>query len=177
INAINKIFSDSYRSPLSVVIVDDIERLLEWVHIGPRFSNSVLQALMVLLKKQPPKNRRLLIIATTSQRDVLRRMGMDDAFNDELHVPNLNSASALRRVLESVEMFDEDELATVTSELEGIFERKGGFNIGIKKLLLMIETAKKDENPVSRFINDVKVIAASSIAPERDTVRISSLEM
>lgn len=30
---------------------------LDWVPIGPRFSNGVLQALIVLLNKRPPKVR------------------------------------------------------------------------------------------------------------------------
>ena len=36
-------------------MLDDIERLLEFVPIGPRFSNTILQTLLVLLKKQPPE--------------------------------------------------------------------------------------------------------------------------
>ena len=31
------------QSPLSVIVLDDIERLLEYVAIGPRFSNAILQ--------------------------------------------------------------------------------------------------------------------------------------
>jgi hypothetical protein len=27
----------------------------DWVDIGPRFSNAILQALLILLKKPPPK--------------------------------------------------------------------------------------------------------------------------
>ncbi|KAG7280616.1 hypothetical protein CRUP_023235 [Coryphaenoides rupestris] len=68
--AIKKIFEDAYKSQLSCVVVDDIERLLDFVPIGPRFSNLVLQALLVLLKKPPPKGRKLLIIGTTSRKDV-----------------------------------------------------------------------------------------------------------
>jgi vesicle-fusing ATPase len=49
---------------------DDIERLLEYVAIGPRFSNLVLQVLLVLVKKQPPAGRRLLVIGTTSSGEV-----------------------------------------------------------------------------------------------------------
>ncbi len=49
-----QIFDDAYKSQLSCVILDDIERLLDYVPIGPRFSNLVLQALLVLLKKLPP---------------------------------------------------------------------------------------------------------------------------
>ncbi|KAG5840934.1 hypothetical protein ANANG_G00194160 [Anguilla anguilla] len=62
--AIKKIFDDAYKSQLSCVVVDDIERLLDYVPIGPRFSNLVLQALLVLLKKTPPRGRKLLIIGT-----------------------------------------------------------------------------------------------------------------
>ncbi|XP_067825201.1 vesicle-fusing ATPase isoform X2 [Heptranchias perlo] len=51
---IKKIFEDAYKSQLSCVVVDDIERLLDYVPIGPRFSNLVLQALLVLLKKSSP---------------------------------------------------------------------------------------------------------------------------
>ncbi|XP_016400550.1 vesicle-fusing ATPase-like [Sinocyclocheilus rhinocerous] len=59
--AIKKIFEDAYKSQLSCVVVDDIERLLDFVPIGPRFSNLVLQALLVLLKKPPPRVRKLHI--------------------------------------------------------------------------------------------------------------------
>jgi vesicle-fusing ATPase len=54
IQYLNKIFTDAYKSPLNIVVVDNIERIIEWVPIGPRFSNPVLQALMVLLTKKPP---------------------------------------------------------------------------------------------------------------------------
>jgi len=35
-------------------LVDDIERFLDFVPMGSRFSNVVLQALLVLFNKQPP---------------------------------------------------------------------------------------------------------------------------
>jgi len=37
-------FEDAYRSPLAVVVLDNIERLVSYVKIGPRFSNEILQA-------------------------------------------------------------------------------------------------------------------------------------
>ena len=50
------------QSPMSIIVLDDLERLLEYVPIGPRFSNTILQVLLVLLKKQPPPGRRLLVL-------------------------------------------------------------------------------------------------------------------
>lgn len=61
-------FDDAYRSELSCIVVDDLECLIDYVPIGPRFSNVVLQALRVLLRKQPPKGRKLLVLCTTSDR-------------------------------------------------------------------------------------------------------------
>ena len=59
---IRKIFDDAYRSMMSCILVDNVERLLDYGPIGPRYSNLTLQALLVLLKKNPPKGRRLLIL-------------------------------------------------------------------------------------------------------------------
>ena len=72
ISAIVKVFEDAYKSPLSLIILDDLERLIEFIHIGPRFSNPILQALLVLIKKKPPNSeRKLMIIGTTSMKSVL----------------------------------------------------------------------------------------------------------
>ena len=52
---LHKVFTDAYKSPLSILILDDIERLIEWLPVGPRLSNTILQALITLLQAPPPK--------------------------------------------------------------------------------------------------------------------------
>ena len=54
IQHLQKVFTDAYKSPQNVIVVDSIENIIDWTPIGPRFANPVLQALIVLLKKQPP---------------------------------------------------------------------------------------------------------------------------
>uniref|UniRef100_A0A8C4I6Z9 Vesicle-fusing ATPase n=1 Tax=Dicentrarchus labrax TaxID=13489 RepID=A0A8C4I6Z9_DICLA len=132
--AIKKIFEDAYKSQLSCVVVDDIERLLDYVPIGPRFSNLVLQALLVLLKKTPPKGRKLLIIGTTSRRDVLQEMEMLDAFSTTIHIPNISSGEQLVEALELLGSFQEVERASIAKAVKG-----QNLWIGIKKLLMLIE--------------------------------------
>lgn len=51
---LRKIFDDAYRSPFSCIIIDNIERLLDFSPVGMRYSNLVLQALLVLLGQRPP---------------------------------------------------------------------------------------------------------------------------
>jgi vesicle-fusing ATPase len=89
---ITKIFEDSYRSPLSCIVVDNIERMLEYTRIGPRFSNQVLQTLMVLLKTDPPKfGHRLLVICTSVNIHLLQEMELTECFSVTLRVPQISS--------------------------------------------------------------------------------------
>ena len=87
VQAIVKIFNDAYKSPLSLIVIDDIERLIEFIHIGPRFSNTILQTLLVLVKKRPPEDKKLLIIGTTSMRGILKDLEVVDSFNTCLSLP------------------------------------------------------------------------------------------
>uniref|UniRef100_A0A8C7DXJ3 Vesicle-fusing ATPase n=1 Tax=Oncorhynchus kisutch TaxID=8019 RepID=A0A8C7DXJ3_ONCKI len=134
--AIKKIFEDAYKSQLSCVVVDDIERLLDYVPIGPRFSNLVLQALLVLLKKPPPKGRKLLIIGTTSRKDVLQEMEMLDAFSTTIHIPNISRGEQLVEALEMLGSFQEKERAAIAKAV-----KSQAVWIGIKKLTMVIEMA------------------------------------
>lgn len=151
--AIKKIFDDAYKSQLSCVVVDDIERLLDYVPIGPRFSNLVLQALLVLLKKPPPKGRKLMIIGTTSRKDVLQEMEMLDAFSTTIHIPNISGGEELIKALQELGSFDDRELAIISKAVKG--QR---LSIGIKKLLMIIEMAVQmdSEYRVAKFVSLLK---------------------
>ncbi|VUZ52967.1 unnamed protein product, partial [Hymenolepis diminuta] len=52
--AIKKIFDDAAKSPMSVVIVDNLEGLIEYNPVGPRYSNYMVQAIKDLLSKPLP---------------------------------------------------------------------------------------------------------------------------
>nr|XP_023011669.1 vesicle-fusing ATPase 1-like [Leptinotarsa decemlineata] len=116
---IRKVFDDAYRSTLSCILVDNIERLLDYGPIGPRYSNLTLQALLVLLKKQPPPGKKLLILCTTSRRQVLEEMEMLSAFTAVLHVPNLSKAEHLLNVLDASDVFSNQELKQITHQVHG----------------------------------------------------------
>ncbi|XP_059076077.1 vesicle-fusing ATPase [Cryptomeria japonica] len=126
-----KVFEDAYKSPLSIVILDDIERLLEFVVIGPRFSNLISQTLLVLLKKIPPKGRNLLVIGTTSEVQVLESLGLRKAFGVTFHVPTLRREDT-RKILQQLSMFSEDDLGAAVDAID---------EIPIKKLFMLIEMA------------------------------------
>ncbi|KAF1984364.1 vesicle-fusing ATPase [Aulographum hederae CBS 113979] len=142
---LEKTFRDAYKSPLSVIVIDNIELLVDWVPIGPRFSNTVLVALKVLLGKQPPKDRRLLIFATTTQRDVLQQLELYSRFNADIPVLNVNTQNELAQVLRKTGTFSDDDMQRAIGEIQQI-TGSTDVGVGIKKILTAIETAKQDEN-------------------------------
>jgi vesicle-fusing ATPase len=140
---INKIFEDAYKSPLSLIIIDNIERLLEYVPIGPRFSNTVLQCLLVLLKKIPPADgRRLIVFATTSNMRILEDMDMRGAFNVVMHMPQLRTPADVSRAISLMNLgVEEKELDVIAKE--------SPLPIGIKELLMVIEMARQDVTTIT----------------------------
>lgn len=148
IEHMRRIFDDAYKSPLSVVLIDNIERIVEWVPIGPRFSNAVLQALMVLLGKEPPKGRRLLVLGTTGERSVLQQLDLFTVFDSDIAVPNVSGYGELKHIVEQSRVFaDPDRAIGEIREMTG----SESVGVGIKKILLGIETAKQDPDREGRF--------------------------
>ncbi|CAI7619098.1 unnamed protein product [Penicillium glandicola] len=151
ISHISRIFDSAYKSTTSIVVIDNIERIIDWVPIGPRFSNSVLQALMVFLRKQPTHGRRLLVLATTTERALMKQLDIYNSFNSDIMVPNVGSFGELRFVMEKSGAFDAQEIAQALESIGGLAD-DGRLSVGIKKVLLGIETAKQDSDKVGRFV-------------------------
>ena len=147
IEHMRRIFDDAYKSPRSLVLVDDIESIIDWTPIGPRFSNSVFQALKKLLKKRPPHNRRLLILATTSEKSVLQQLNLFSVFNYKIAVPNVTSYDEVGFLLQRSQAFDTNR---AIQELQTMTDGRR-LSVGVQQILLAIETAKKDSRREERF--------------------------
>ncbi|KAF3050918.1 transport between ER and Golgi ATPase protein [Didymella keratinophila] len=165
VQQLDKTFRDAYKSPLSVIVIDNIEMLVDWVPIGPRFSNTVLVALKVLLEKQPPKDRRLLIFATTTERSVLTQLDLFSRFDAEIAVPNVNTQPELAHVLQASGAFSDRDQQRAISEIQEI-TGSTEIGVGIKKILTGIETAKQDQDVPGRFAR----VMSRAIAANRGSV-------
>ncbi|KAH7727517.1 ATPase [Aphelenchoides avenae] len=139
---LRKVFDDAYRSPLSVIIIDNIERLLDFSPIGMRYSNLVLQALLVLLGKRPPTNRRLLIIATASNQEFLSQVDLLHSFSQVINVPRIHRPEQVKTVLLESDAFTDQEVMRIHGSLE---RSHYGFAIGIKRLLELVDFAKQSD--------------------------------
>ena len=141
-NSIRNAFEDSYKSPLSVIILDDIERLIEWSQEGSRYSNSLLQTLIVLIKAPPPEGKKLLVIGTTNIPSILETLEITSCFLTEIETPLLDAETLplVTRGLNSAwHSQREEELA------KQILPETG---MPISKLIFMLEmsAAKNTEN-------------------------------
>uniref|UniRef100_A0A8C9WB71 Vesicle-fusing ATPase n=1 Tax=Scleropages formosus TaxID=113540 RepID=A0A8C9WB71_SCLFO len=143
--AIKKIFDDAYKSQLSCVVVDDIERLL---------GKSVPSACCKFSQRCRPSllaqvvGRKLLIIGTTSRKDVLREMEMLDVFSTTITVPNISTGEQLVEALELLGSFKDSERARIAREV-----KSKQVWIGIKKLLMLIEMSMQvSEKSSSHYV-------------------------
>jgi vesicle-fusing ATPase len=135
-NKLLRVFTDAYKSPLSMIFIDDIERILEYTPIGPRFSNTVLQTLLILLRKAPPTTTRLLVIATSSIALHLEDLQLTRAFNVSLHVGELSDPIEIGKVLQDYSTMSSQEISSITTAITK--------PIGIKQLLMVLEMAKSE---------------------------------
>jgi vesicle-fusing ATPase len=141
---IHKAFTDAYKSPASILILDDFERLIGWNPIGPRFSNTMLEALTTLIVSRPPKGHRLLVFVTTSKASVLRMLEIDNDFAKKVAVPGVSNLRELGTVLQEMEHeFSSNDINLAINE---IGQQTGSDNVGvgIKTVLDCVFEAKRD---------------------------------
>lgn len=136
--AIKKVFNDAYKSELSCVVVDEIESLLDYAPIGPRFSNFVLQTLKILFKKLPPKGRKLLLIATTSEQELIKDLGLYQSFSKVIHVPNITRGNEVMAFVEGLGCFSNEEMNRLKDSINHKY-----LSIGVKSLLDTIELSNQ----------------------------------
>ena len=148
IRHLSKIFTDAYKSPLNILVLDNIELLVDWVPVGPRFSSAVLAAIKSLIKNKPPNSRPLLILATTSERSVLQQLQL--RFDYQIPVPNVQSQQELAHIMETSGVFSADDVSRAISEIEQTVQKRE-IGVGILHVLQGIETAKQDPDKAGRF--------------------------
>ncbi|EGT45438.1 hypothetical protein CAEBREN_15387 [Caenorhabditis brenneri] len=158
--ALKKAFEDAKRSKLSVLLIDNLERLIDYHPVGPRFSNLVIQTLMLLLNDPPPIGHRLLVIATSSNRSFLRDMGLMDVFGRVIDVPRLSTADQMINVIRESNIYSEDQLQAIEHKLRSFVEGRT-FGVGIKHLLELIDSARQcePEYRVSALLSMIENIA------------------
>ncbi|KAH7320061.1 vesicle fusion factor [Stachybotrys elegans] len=142
---IHKAFTDAYKSPASILILDDFERLIGWNPIGSRFSSTMLEALTTLIVSSPPKGHRLLLFVTTSKASVLQMLEVYTDFQKHIAVPAVSSMVELRNVLEGSRIFSSDD-ANEAVNLVRQEAQTDTVGVGVKAILDCILESQAGDN-------------------------------
>lgn len=153
IATIDNTFRDIYKSPLNVLVIDKIETLINYVPIGPRFSNEILQMLIVNLNKKPPGGRRLLIIGTTSQYSVLKHMTLAENFTKTIEVKKITEISEVKAVFDEMNFMLPGEREQVLEQLSRYGD--GKLDIGIKTLIQVMNNCKYLKADVNLAVENI----------------------
>lgn len=101
------------------------------------------------MRKLPPKGRRLLILATTSDKQMLTQMELTDIFDSDIEVYPVNSLESIMAVVQSVDFYQPADVGyrKIANQLlqAGFSGKDSKINIGIKRLLSLIEMARQDQ--------------------------------
>ncbi|VDP99716.1 unnamed protein product [Trichobilharzia regenti] len=125
---------------MSVIIVDNIEGLIEYNPVGPRFSNFMVQAIRDLVSQPLKAGRRMLVLATTSCREALTDQNLTQAFSWHVHIGMLSRAKHIAAALEEDARFTVKEQQIIEKSLAGRH-----LCIGIKHLLDLIDLVSKND--------------------------------
>lgn len=150
---IDNVFRDVYKLPLNVLVIDKIETLINYVPIGPRFSNEILQMLIVNLCKKPPNGRRLLIVGTTSQYLVMRHMGLADNFTKTIELKKIKLLEEVQVVFEQLQFMLPSERDAVIQQLASLGD--GSVDISVKKLIQVMMNAKYLQADVNLTVENI----------------------
>ncbi len=167
INTISKVFTDAYKSQLSLVLVDDLEDLIEFVAMGPRFSSALLQTFRNYFKRTPPAGRRLVVIATCRNRHLIDQLGIAHHFRTQLYIPNVTTIDEVRAVMAQNQTLTPADRADIFEYVNASLQMSGHrLSIPVKILIDILDVAAQDgENPTMRFVEDVAPFITVATAP------------
>jgi vesicle-fusing ATPase len=144
------VFEDAYKSDVSAIILDDIDRIVDFSAIGMRFSNRMLQALLVLLKTLPPHNRKIAVFVTTNKFEMMKRIGLEASlFSLIVQIPYVSLLEDVQKI--AVEITKQEVEFDSGEEKEAVESDLKSYNVGIKKIIEVIDFVFISKNRTLRW--------------------------
>uniref|UniRef100_A0A915E687 Vesicle-fusing ATPase n=1 Tax=Ditylenchus dipsaci TaxID=166011 RepID=A0A915E687_9BILA len=129
-------FVDAKASPLSCLVLDNLERIAEYSETFKRFNQGVIFKLNDLLEKRPPEDKRLLVLATCSSSEFIQDIKLKNFFNYVLQVPSINKPEHISKVVDSVNAFTAEEMPLFRNYLSNLPTH---IELGIKQIFEALE--------------------------------------
>jgi vesicle-fusing ATPase len=136
------IFENAYRSPNSAIVIDKIDALIEYSKVGPRFSNRILQSILVLLERSPPKGHKLAVFVTTAKRSEMGFIGLEGQyFSVEVELKPMKTLEEILKVGKEAMNLDVQFSDDERREAERLFGTDGRNTVPVKRAISAFELA------------------------------------
>ncbi|KAL0243295.1 hypothetical protein GEMRC1_005856 [Eukaryota sp. GEM-RC1] len=133
VTVISNTFLDAYKSPMSVVILDDLEHLFKYIPVGEVYSSEIFTTIRTYLKKQPPIGHRLLVICTSSNERLLSRFQLK--FNRSQSIPLLDSDDTVNEIMsQSSFLSDHRQCDSMEDYLNDLKQNCGDYPLTVSDL-------------------------------------------
>jgi vesicle-fusing ATPase len=109
------------------------------------------------------QGRPLLVLATATEKSVMEQLSLFDKFNGKMYVPPVNTHDELAYIMQQSGAFSEHDIQRSIGEIQDI-TGKSQVGVGIKNILVHIDTAKQDEDKPGRFAREMAEDIATSTA-------------
>ena len=77
------------KAETSILIFDGFERIIEWLPIGPRFNNDVLQTIISIMTTPIAPNKKMILMFTANDKDIFDNFGISDSFDTKYDYPSI----------------------------------------------------------------------------------------
>ncbi|KAI1714393.1 ATPase family associated with various cellular activities (AAA) domain-containing protein [Ditylenchus destructor] len=141
LTALENIFADAAKSPLSCLLIDGIDRIADFTDAQKNYNIPMVHKLNDLLEKRPEEDKRLLVIATCTSMDFINEAKLKDAFNTIIHVPAITTHEQMSRIISQLGSFTPDEMKLVEKVLARLPAK---FELGIGQLFGVIDSVQAD---------------------------------
>ena len=140
-----KLFEDAARSEQSCVVMDGLETILDYCHIGPRFSNTSKAVFITNKDSILPEGRKMMVICTCKYEPFLNDLMLSDVFDSIIRIPSLTKPEQVQSVLSYLQ--ESGGSVFTPKQCDELGDALGSipFQMGIKRLELLIKQASRDD--------------------------------
>lgn len=114
---ISDTFEKCIKADTSILIFDGLERIIEWLQIGPRFNNEILQTIISIMTNQINPEKKCVLVFTANDREVLENLGMIDLFDTHYDYPTTIPKADIKKhfpcVADKCGFLDEENISDV----------------------------------------------------------------
>lgn len=113
-----QVFEDAKKFQSSFILLDNLERLVEYNPLGGTCSGTILNTLLDLLKESP-ENNKMLVVGTTNNKSIMEKMGLYQVFTLHLEISLLQQRDILQ-ISKYFNVVSLDEMEELETRLSGV---------------------------------------------------------